>query len=83
MLAVISGYKVGTVTGFLADCHLYENHLEQAKELIGRNTFDLPTLSIYYDENRVGVDISKFEPSDFSFGDTYHSGLPLKALMAV
>jgi thymidylate synthase len=32
--------------GNLGDVHLYSNHIEQAKEQIGREPFELPTLRI-------------------------------------
>jgi thymidylate synthase len=32
--------------GNLGDVHLYANHIEQAKEQIGREPFELPTLKI-------------------------------------
>ena len=32
--------------GNLGDTHLYLNHIEQAKEQIGRTSFELPTLNI-------------------------------------
>jgi thymidylate synthase len=32
--------------GNLGDVHLYSNHVEQAKEQIGRDGFELPTLNI-------------------------------------
>jgi len=32
--------------GNLGDVHLYKNHIEQAKEQIGRTSFDLPTIQI-------------------------------------
>ena len=32
--------------GNLGDTHLYLNHIEQAKEQIGRTSFELPTLKI-------------------------------------
>jgi thymidylate synthase len=32
--------------GNLGDTHLYSNHIEQAKEQIGRTSFDLPTIQI-------------------------------------
>ncbi len=40
------GYEEGTLTGFLADVHIYENHVEQVKEQLSRTTFDLPQLNI-------------------------------------
>lgn len=38
MLAAETGYKVGTLTGFLADVHLYENHLDACKEMLSRDS---------------------------------------------
>ncbi len=32
--------------GNLGDVHLYSNHIEQTKEQIGREPFELPTLKI-------------------------------------
>jgi thymidylate synthase len=37
--------------GNLGDTHLYLNHVEQAKEQITRDTFELPTLAIINDTN--------------------------------
>jgi thymidylate synthase len=34
------------LVGYLGDTHLYNNHIEQAKEQIGREPFELPTLNI-------------------------------------
>ena len=34
--------------GNLGDVHLYNNHIEQAKEQIGRTSFELPTVSFPY-----------------------------------
>jgi thymidylate synthase len=34
------------VIGNLGDVHLYLNHIEQAKEQIGREPFKLPTVSV-------------------------------------
>ena len=36
----------GELIGNLGDVHLYNNHIEQAKEQIGREPFELPTLNI-------------------------------------
>jgi thymidylate synthase len=32
--------------GNLGDVHLYSNHIEQAKEQIGREPYDLPTVHV-------------------------------------
>jgi thymidylate synthase len=34
------------LVGYLGDTHLYNNHIEQAKEQINREPFELPTLNI-------------------------------------
>jgi len=43
--------------GNLGDVHLYSNHIEQAKEQIGREPFELPQLS-YLDEYHYLTDVS-------------------------
>ena len=44
LIAKETGLGEGKLVGFLADVHIYENHLEGAKEQIGRdpNTYPLP-----------------------------------------
>jgi len=51
MLAKGSGYRPGRLTASLGDCHLYNNHVEQAKQQLSRNFRDLP---------HVGVDLGIF-----------------------
>lgn len=38
-------YKPGIITGFLTNCHVYENHLEGIKEQIIRTPYKLPWIS--------------------------------------
>lgn len=38
LLAKESGYKEGRLVGFLADTHIYENHIDGAKEQLARDT---------------------------------------------
>jgi len=45
LLAKESGLKEGKLIGFLMDTHLYETHLEQAKELLTRTIYKLPTVN--------------------------------------
>ena len=54
MLAKGAGLKAGTLIGQFGDCHLYNNHLEQAKIFLDRPKRVLPTLEL--DE---GLRISK------------------------
>ena len=50
LLCKESGYEPGHLIGSFGDIHLYKNHIEQAKEQISRDGFDLPELELeYYD----------------------------------
>ena len=46
MIAEGAGYKPGTLIASLGDCHLYNNHLEQAKEYRRRSKRALPFLHL-------------------------------------
>jgi thymidylate synthase len=46
LLCEETGYKPGELIGNLGDVHLYSNHLEQAKEQITRDPFELPTIKL-------------------------------------
>jgi thymidylate synthase len=46
MLAKGLGYKPGILTASLGDCHLYNNHIEQAKEQLSRDFKELPTVEL-------------------------------------
>jgi thymidylate synthase len=51
--------------GNLGDVHLYSNHIEQAKEQIGREPFELPKLGMDYREGEYNKDLKDFTPDDF------------------
>ena len=46
LLAKETGLKEGKLVGFLADVHIYENHVDGAKEQLTRdpNKYSLPTI---------------------------------------
>ena len=46
LIAKGSNLKPGKLIGSLGDCHLYNNHLEQAKLQLSRNMKPLPTLEL-------------------------------------
>lgn len=46
LLCKESGLKPGNLTGLLADCHIYKNHIWAAEEQVKRNTYPLPTVEI-------------------------------------
>jgi thymidylate synthase len=46
LLCLETGYEEGILSGFLADVHIYENHVEQVQEQLSRTPYDLPQLVI-------------------------------------
>jgi len=44
LLCQETGFKPGKLTGFLGDCHIYENHVYGAKEQLKREPLELPTI---------------------------------------
>jgi len=74
--------------GNLGDVHLYSNHVEQAKEQIGRTPYELPTLNIntefwQTESGECGVgplatNLQGFEISDFQL-ENYQSHPTIKA----
>jgi thymidylate synthase len=69
--------------GHLGDTHLYNNHIEQAKEQISRDSFDLPKLIIdLFDENNHYIgdmdDISEYNIDQFKL-ENYQSHPTIKA----
>ena len=81
ILARITGYNVGTLTGFLADVHIYEDHIDQVKEQLSRELYELPELHIR-DTIKEGTIIEDIEPSDISLVNYRHHPT-IKATMAV
>jgi thymidylate synthase len=61
--------------GNLGDVHLYSNHIEQAKEQISREPFDLPRLML---PNMEGQGIFDYTPTDIEIWD-YQSHPTIKA----
>jgi thymidylate synthase len=51
--------------GNLGDVHLYSNHIEQAREQIGREPFELPKLGMDYREGEYNKNLTDFVPDDF------------------
>ena len=86
ILAKMTGYIPGTLTGFLADVHIYENHLDQVKEQLSREPKPLPLLDIKADDawswlSDINI-LEDLEPNDFALVN-YHPHPPIKADMAV
>lgn len=77
LLAKEAGLKAGKLIGFLMDTHIYANHIDQVKELLTRETFELPSIKT-----------DKFSSIfDWEYTDTellnYQSGPVLSAPVAV
>jgi thymidylate synthase len=64
--------------GNLGDVHLYLNHIEQAKEQIDREPFELPKLGMDYREGEYDKNLTDFVPDDFYLID-YQSHPTIKA----
>jgi thymidylate synthase len=78
LLAWATGLEPGEFIHFLGDVHLYENHVEQAEEQLGRQPHRLPQLVI--DPAVTGVDdlrVEQFDLLDYRFHP------PIKADIAV
>ena len=46
LLCEETGYQPGMLIGNLGDVHIYNNHIEQAKEQLQRSSFPLPTIEL-------------------------------------
>ena len=67
LLCKETGYEPGTLIGNFGDVHLYNNHLEQAKEQLNRSSFELPKLEVF------NVDILNGE---FNYSHTEYKSHP-------
>ena len=78
LVADQSGFEPGDFIWTGGDCHLYNNHIEQAKEQLSRSAFPLPRLKL----NRRAQDIFSYSFEDVVIeGYTHHPAI--KAEVAV
>lgn len=77
LLCEESGYEEGILSGFLADVHIYENHIDQVDEQLSREVFDTPKLVIKNFKS-----ILEWEYTDLELVD-YKSHSSIKAPIAV
>lgn len=68
MIAQVCGMKVGKFIHVIGDAHLYLNHLDQVREQLSREHYDLPTLYLNPEIN----DIDKFTMADIDLLNYRH-----------
>lgn len=68
LVAEVTGYTPRWFTHFLADAHIYVNHLEGVKEMLTRTPYDLPRLHL----NNIGYDINNISPDSINLIDYKH-----------
>jgi len=78
IIAHVTGYRVGEFVHSFGDVHIYEMHINQAKEQLSRQPTKFPTIKI----NKKTKDIDKLEPEDIELVD-YNPLSPIKAPLSV
>ena len=78
MVAQVAGYRPGDFVWTGGDCHLYSNHLEQARLQLSREPKPLPTMTLNPDVK----DLFSFKLEDFVLSD-YEPHAHIKAPVAV
>lgn len=78
MVAQVCGLKPGDFVHTLGDAHLYSNHIEQAREQLGRAPYPLPRMEL----NPAVRSLFDFSFEDFTLRD-YSSHPHIKAAVAV
>jgi thymidylate synthase len=90
LFAAWTGYTAGTLTMFLADAHIYVNHIDQVKEQLAREEYPLPGLYIlnplqgFKDVKTAPLEalVSGMHPDDIQLTNYQHHPA-IKAPMAV
>jgi len=78
MFAQVTGMKAGELLHVIADCHIYDRHVELVKELIKRPAYPAPVFKM----NPEIRDFYKFTVDDFSL-ENYVTGEQIKIPVAV
>ncbi len=85
----LTGYKPRWFTYFIADAHIYENHLDMLREQLKREPYPAPKLVLsdripdYAESGKYEPEwLERVEPGDFRLEDYRHHA-PLSAPMAV
>jgi thymidylate synthase len=78
MIAQICKLKVGSLIVSVGDCHIYHNHMDQVKEQLSREPYELPTL--WLNPNVENIDDFKYEDIKL---ENYKCHKTIKAPIAV
>ena len=78
ILAKITGYEAGEFVHTFGDVHIYENHIDQAKEQLSREPLPFPKIEI----DDAVTSLETFKPEHVTLSD-YESHPPIKAELAV
>lgn len=76
MLAQATGYEPGEYIHTISDAHIYVDQIPAVEEIIKRETFAFPTMTLAPEK----TDLFTFRVEDFSLGDDYQSGAPMKGI---
>lgn len=68
MLAQVSGLKPGEFVHVIADAHIYDRHIPIVEELLGRESYPAPTITLDPSIN----DFYAFTPDSFTLGEYRH-----------
>lgn len=80
LLCKESGLKEGILSGLLADCHIYENHMEQMEEQIGREPYEAPQVEILDRDGKFSI--FDWQYTDFKLNN-YNSHPAIKGEVAI
>ena len=61
LMAEVTGYTPRFLTAFMADTHIYRNHLDQVDTLLSRQPYSLPKLKVRHRSN-----LEDYDPDDIS-----------------
>lgn len=68
MFAQVSGLKVGTLVHVIADCHIYDKHMDIAEELLNREPMDAPKFWINPEiKNFYDFTVDDFRLDDYNY----------------
>ena len=79
MLAQVSGLEVGEFVHVIADCHIYDRHVELVKKMLDNPSYDAPEFKI----DKSVTDFYKFTVDSFAFENYRYSDLDAKIPVAI